>query len=290
MALPFLAAVDISKQSSAGLSAEDLSRLGHVYVTATPENLDGTLSYIHANFHRFSLSVNATALLDLADTASLLDAGAARVFVSNTQLKGLHGTVDDSRLVLVLDAGLENKEKTVDIIADTSVGVYAPGILDIDFVTGWLKEYGSSNRPPVFVSFGIALTLENVVAVGKLAATTIIPCEFLTTDPEKNPDLLPVTDVLVAGITSDRVDKLIPTVVVDEQGVALGLVYSSCESIKESLRTGTGVYQSRKRGLWYKGATSGAVQGLVKIDVDCDQDCLRFVVQQQGAGEATALS
>ena len=72
----------------------------------------------------------------------------------------------------------------------------------------------------------------------------------------------------------------------DERDVALGLVYSSKESVSETLRTGRGVYQSRKRGLWYKGETSGDVQELVNITLDCDRDCLKFVVRQLGRGSS----
>ena len=78
-------------------------------------------------------------------------------------------------------------------------------------------------------------------------------------------------ELVGASWISDRADQLIPTVVTDERGIALGLVYSSQESLAESLKTGTGVYQSRKRGLWYKGATSGDTQELVRVSLDCDQ-------------------
>jgi len=288
MALPLLASIDISRQPSTGLSASDLSRLGNIYLDATPENVDDTISYIFSHFHAYSISVNVTTLPDNVQISSLLDAGAARVFVSHRQLETLQGSVDDTRLVLLLEPDVQSKEKIIDAIANTSVGVYAHQIEDIGFITGWLQQYGTGDRPPVFVSFRAPVTIETAVAVGKLAATPIIPREALTTDLEKNPELLSVAQIFMAGVTSDRPDKLIATVVVDEQGVALGFVYSSVESVKESLRTGTGVYQSRKRGLWYKGATSGAVQELVKIDTDCDQDCLRFFVRQKGAGETTA--
>ena len=86
------------------------------------------------------------------------------------------------------------------------------------------------------------------------------------------------------GAKTDRPDGLYATVVVDERGHALGLVYSSPESIAESIRTGTGVYQSRERGLWYKGATSGATQTLLGMSWDCDADCLRYTVKQAGKG------
>ena len=55
-------------------------------------------------------------------------------------------------------------------------------------------------------------------------------------------------------VCADRPDSLFTAVVCDEC-VALGLVYSSAESVRESLRTGMGVYFSRSRnGLWRKGA------------------------------------
>ena len=93
-----------------------------------------------------------------------------------------------------------------------------------------------------------------------------------------------VSKVLLANTKSDRADGLFATLVTDERGTALGLVYSSEKSVSESLRTGSGVYQSRKRGLWYKGESSGDTQELVKIGLDCDQDCLRVVVRQKGRG------
>ena len=83
---------------------------------------------------------------------------------------------------------------------------------------------------------------------------------------------------------TDRPDGLFATVVCTRQGEALGLVYSSAESIVASLEAGRGVYYSRSRnGLWRKGDTSGHYQSLHRIDVDCDSDALRFLVTQHGA-------
>lgn len=93
-----------------------------------------------------------------------------------------------------------------------------------------------------------------------------------------------LADSFVACLVTDRSDGLFATVVVDEQGVALGLAYSSQESIREAVRTRQGVYHSRSRGLWYKGLTSGATQMLYRIDVDCDKDALRFTVHQNEPG------
>lgn len=285
MAVPLVAAIDpFGASSTSGLGETALGYVNNVFITVTPETLDAALVYIPANFNRYAFFVNVTSLESTDDIRSLLNSGAAKVFATYDQLKTLQPEIDDSRLVLLLNTDHQSKEKIIDAISDTSVGVYAHNVVDLDFITGWLQEYGSSNRPPVYVSFGKPPSLKDVLVISKLAAVPIVSAGQLTVDPEKDAGLLSVGDIFMAGVVSDRPDRLVSTLVVDERGVALGLVYSSHESVRESLRTGSGVYQSRKRGLWYKGATSGATQQLVRIDADCDQDCLRFVVKQKGTG------
>jgi len=78
--------------------------------------------------------------------------------------------------------------------------------------------------------------------------------------------------------------ELWPTVVCNERSEALGLVYSNSLSIRTAVAECRGVYFSRKRGLWRKGESSGATQELLRIDLDCDFDCLRFTVKQTGSG------
>lgn len=98
------------------------------------------------------------------------------------------------------------------------------------------------------------------------------------------PDAAAVSAALATLLVSDRPDGLWATVVVDERRVSLGLAYTSAESLKEAIGRRRGVYQSRKRGLWVKGETSGTPQDLLEIEVDCDRDTLVFVVHQHGSG------
>jgi phosphoribosyl-ATP pyrophosphohydrolase len=95
---------------------------------------------------------------------------------------------------------------------------------------------------------------------------------------------LPLADAIAAPLTSDRPDRLWPTVVCDEDGRALGLAYSSLESLRDAVDRRRGIYQSRSRGLWVKGETSGDVQELLEVRPDCDRDALRFTVRQHGRG------
>lgn len=91
-------------------------------------------------------------------------------------------------------------------------------------------------------------------------------------------------EMLEAMMITDRPDGLWPTVVCDESGQALGLAHSSRRSLERTLSTGRVFYESRRRGLWEKGATSGATQVLKRLDLDCDRDALRFIVSQAEPG------
>ena len=76
-----------------------------------------------------------------------------------------------------------------------------------------------------------------------------------------------------------------PTVVCDEAGRTLGLVWSTRESLARAVAERRGIYWSRSRqSLWVKGETSGNTQQLVRVDLDCDRDALRFTVRQAGTG------
>ena len=94
-----------------------------------------------------------------------------------------------------------------------------------------------------------------------------------------------LADGFCSSLRSDRPDGLWPTVVTDAAGRSLGLVYSSIDSVRKAIELRRGVYYSRSRnGIWIKGESSGNTQELLGIGVDCDRDCLRFVVRQAGEG------
>ena len=76
---------------------------------------------------------------------------------------------------------------------------------------------------------------------------------------------------------------LVPAIAQSREGEVLMLAWMNAESLAETLATGEVTYWSRSRGeLWRKGATSGHVQRLVELRVDCDRDCLLLVVDQTG--------
>jgi phosphoribosyl-ATP pyrophosphohydrolase/phosphoribosyl-AMP cyclohydrolase len=79
-------------------------------------------------------------------------------------------------------------------------------------------------------------------------------------------------------------DGLVPAVVVDvADGAVLMLAWMNSASLARSLETGRTVFWSRSRQeLWEKGATSGHVQRIVGIALDCDADALLVTVEQTG--------
>jgi phosphoribosyl-AMP cyclohydrolase len=77
---------------------------------------------------------------------------------------------------------------------------------------------------------------------------------------------------------------LVPAVAQDaDSGEVLMLAYVSPEALAQTRETGRAHYYSRSREeLWEKGATSGHVQRVREIRVDCDADTLLYLVEQEG--------
>ena len=75
---------------------------------------------------------------------------------------------------------------------------------------------------------------------------------------------------------------LVPAVAQDaESGDVLMLAYVSPTALERTRETGLAHYYSRSRDeLWQKGATSGHVQHVEEIRVDCDADTLLYLVEQ----------
>ncbi|AWN43901.1 phosphoribosyl-AMP cyclohydrolase [Methylobacterium durans] len=79
---------------------------------------------------------------------------------------------------------------------------------------------------------------------------------------------------------------LVSCIAVDARdGQVLMLAHMNAESLRRTLETGEAWYWSRSRGeLWHKGATSGQVQRVVEMRVDCDQDAVLIRVEVGGDG------
>ena len=83
-------------------------------------------------------------------------------------------------------------------------------------------------------------------------------------------------------------DGLLTCVAVDAaSGEVLMLAHMNAEALEKTLATGVMHYWSRSRQrLWRKGDTSGQVQNVVELRVDCDQDALLARVSVGGDGGA----
>lgn len=79
-------------------------------------------------------------------------------------------------------------------------------------------------------------------------------------------------------------DGLIAAIAQDAgSGEVLMLAWMNAEALAATIETGRATYWSRSRGaLWVKGETSGHVQEVVELRVDCDQDAVLMKVRQTG--------
>ncbi len=81
-------------------------------------------------------------------------------------------------------------------------------------------------------------------------------------------------------------DGLVTCVTTDaETGELLMVAHMNAEAFARTIETGEGWYWSRSRSeLWHKGATSGQIQSVVEMRIDCDQDAVWLKVRVAGDG------
>ena len=99
-----------------------------------------------------------------------------------------------------------------------------------------------------------------------------------TVDIERGPVLAPRFDAvgLIAAVTTHA-----------ETGEVLMLAWMDAEALRLTMETGQAHYYSRSRqALWKKGETSGQVQTVIEMRVDCDQDAVLLKVIPGGDGGA----
>ena len=79
---------------------------------------------------------------------------------------------------------------------------------------------------------------------------------------------------------------LVPAIAQDVgTGSVLMLAYMNREALEATLKEGRAVYWSRSRKeLWRKGDTSGDIQVLKEVRIDCDNDTILLLVEQKGDG------
>jgi phosphoribosyl-ATP pyrophosphohydrolase len=276
--------------------AERFSRVGEIAVIDLDAAM-GTGSNAHlveALCQRFPCRVGG-GIRDEATARRWLDAGARKIILGTAAKPELLSKLPKDRVQAALDAVdgevvVEGwKTKTGARIEDKMAELlpYVGGFL-ITFVEreGRLGGTAIDRMAPLIAAAGKARI---TFAGGFTTGEDIAEADRLGGDAQVGMALysgrLSLAEGFSAPLRTDRADGLLATVVVDANGQALGLCWSSQESLAAALDEGRGIYWSRSRnGLWRKGETSGAVQRLIRVDVDCDRDALRFVVEQSDPG------
>jgi phosphoribosyl-AMP cyclohydrolase len=90
-------------------------------------------------------------------------------------------------------------------------------------------------------------------------------------------------DAVLSEITFDDAGLVTAVAQQHDSGEVLMTAWMNADAVRETLATGRVCYWSRSRQkLWRKGETSGQVQTLKELRIDCDGDTLLLLVDQQG--------
>lgn len=223
-----------------------------------------------------------------------LDKGAGKIIIGTAAAPELLSRLPRERLIVALDC------RHGDVVVDgwkTNTGKSVENRIEElrEFTGGFLVTFVEREGRMQGIDLEAARRLKGLVgdvdltvAGGVTTADEIRELDQHDIDAQVGmaiyTDRLSLVDAFLAPVNPNQTDSLWPTVVVDEQQTALGLVWSNRKSVSEAIRLKAGVYHSRQRGLWIKGESSGNRQELLRVELDCDRDALRFVVRQHGDG------
>jgi phosphoribosyl-ATP pyrophosphohydrolase/phosphoribosyl-AMP cyclohydrolase len=231
---------------------------------------------------------------DLATAIEWLDAGAEKIILGTAAQPELLRELPAERVVVALDARdgevvVEGWQKGTGRRVRDRMEELA-GLAGGFLVTFVEREgrLGGTAMDRVAELVEVAGSARLTIAGGVSSAAEIAELDRLGADAQVGMAIytgqLDLTEAFAAPLATDRDDGLWATVVVDENGLALGLAWSDLDSLRHAIDERAGVYHSRSRGLWTKGKTSGCGQDLMRVAVDCDRDALRFTVRQHGSG------
>jgi len=232
---------------------------------------------------------------DLDAAREWLDAGAAKIVIGTAASPDFCGALPRERVIAAVDA--ERGQVVVEGWRTATGASVLERIRELaPLVGGFLftqveKEgaMGGFDFPAVADAVRAAGEARLTAAGGITTATEIAELDRIGADAQVGMALytgrLPLGEAVTAPLSKALDGDVWPTVVCDEWGHALGLVWSTRESLARAITERKGIYWSRSRqAVWEKGATSGNTQELVRVDLDCDRDALRFTVRQRGAG------
>ena len=232
---------------------------------------------------------------DLDTARAWLDAGAAKIVIGTAASPEFCGALPRERLIAAVDA------ECGQVVVDgwrTATGV---SVLErirelAPFVGGLLftqVEHEGAMAGFDFRAVAAALRAAGdarlTAAGGVTTAAEIAALDGIGADAQVGMALysgrLSLGEAVAAPLARPLPGGIWPTVVCDESQRALGLVWSTRESVARAVTERRGIYWSRSRqALWVKCETSGNRQDLVRVDLDCDRDALRFTVRQHGTG------
>ncbi|HEY6090350.1 MAG TPA: phosphoribosyl-ATP diphosphatase [Gemmatimonadales bacterium] len=232
---------------------------------------------------------------DLDAARRWLDAGAMQVMIGTAASAEFCGALPRDRVIAAVDA--ERGEVVVDGWRSRTGANVIDRVRELSASVGGFL-FTQVEREGGLAGFDVA-AVEAVVraagaarvtaAGGITTASDVAELDALGADAQVGMALytgtLSLGAAIAAPLTKPLAGEVWPTVVCDEAGRTLGLVWSTRESLARAVAERRGIYWSRSRQeIWIKGETSGNSQQLLRVDLDCDRDALRFTVRQSGAG------
>ena len=225
---------------------------------------------------------------DIDTALAWLDAGAERIVIGTAASVEFCAQLPRERVIAAVDAKggkvvvegwqTQTEHGVIDRIAELAPVVGGFLLTQVEYeggMGGWNEELvaqavETAGNVRITAAGGIT-TAEDVGRLDRLGADAQVGMALYT-------NRMALGDAVGAPLVKAIDGRLWPTVVCDEEGHAIGLVWSTRESLAAAVAERRGIYWSRSRdSLWIKGETSGATQELIRVELDCDLYALHAV-------------
>jgi len=232
---------------------------------------------------------------DIGAALNWLDAGASRIMIGTAASVEFFSQLPRDRVIAAVDAeagsvvveGWRTRtgHQVIDRVQELASSVGGFLLTQVEHEGGMAgfdmalveRAVAAAGGARVIAAGGIT-TAEDVAALDRIGADSQVGMALYSGH-------MTLGAAVAAPLAKGLDDRLWPTVVQDESGLSLGLVWSTRGSVEAAVAERRGIYWSRSReSLWVKGESSGSTQDLLRVDLDCDRDALRFTVRQHGTG------
>src|SRR5579862_4027539 len=222
MVLPLLPLIENVDLSSETLSEKTLRIIGQAFIKCNGGQIEQVITTLSRISTKVDLFIDNDGL-STDQLIQLLDAGAAKVIVTKSQLSDLTG-IPAERIILRLSEDQVATPAGIEDVINSAAGIIVDSTFTLSVDPESLRSIVTSTRKSLLPTGGLRVVymrygevtpppIAELKSLALLSILPILPARYLTSSPKDSPSLLSIAQIALLGAKTDRADGLYTTVV-----------------------------------------------------------------------------